>query len=120
MHEWITECGHTPHVVIDTEADGVLVPMEHARDGRIVLNVAYRATDRPTPFVLPRPPATCRFFDTYTPSIYVRSRWKHPRLLEYTPVTYRILLIQYVIPGDRVVVLAGKDPNRGDYPGRNG
>ena len=45
MHEWITECGHTPHVVIDTEADGVLVPMEHARDGRIVLNVAYRATE---------------------------------------------------------------------------
>jgi stringent starvation protein B len=45
MHEWISDCGQTPHVVVDATADGVVVPMEHARDGRIVINVSYRATE---------------------------------------------------------------------------
>ena len=45
MHEWITDCGQTPHVVVDASAPGVVVPMEHAREGRIVLNVSYEATE---------------------------------------------------------------------------
>jgi stringent starvation protein B len=45
MHEWISDCGQTPHVVVDATAEGVVVPMEHANDGRIVLNVSYRATE---------------------------------------------------------------------------
>jgi stringent starvation protein B len=45
MHEWISDCGQTPHVVVDATAAGVVVPMDHARDGRIVLNVSHRATE---------------------------------------------------------------------------
>ena len=45
MHEWITDCGQTPHIVVDAAAEGAVVPREHAKDGRIVLNVSYRATE---------------------------------------------------------------------------
>ena len=45
MHEWITDSGQTPHVVVDAESPGILVPLEHARDGRLVLNVSYHATE---------------------------------------------------------------------------
>lgn len=45
MHEWISDCGQTPHVVVDATAAGVVVPLEHAREGRIVLNVSHRATE---------------------------------------------------------------------------
>jgi stringent starvation protein B len=45
MHEWITDCGQTPHVVVDADAPDAVVPAEHAREGRIVLNVSYHATD---------------------------------------------------------------------------
>jgi stringent starvation protein B len=45
MHEWISDCGQTPHVVVDVTAEGVVVPLQHAKDGRIVLNVSYRATE---------------------------------------------------------------------------
>lgn len=44
MHEWITDNGQTPHVVVDTAADAVRVPVEHVRDGKIVLNLSYDAT----------------------------------------------------------------------------
>ncbi|MGI9263286.1 MAG: ClpXP protease specificity-enhancing factor [Gammaproteobacteria bacterium] len=45
MHEWIEDSGHTPHIVVDAGIDGVDVPHEHIRDGRIVLNIGYGATD---------------------------------------------------------------------------
>jgi len=44
MHEWITDNGQTPHVVVDTASDAVRVPSEHVRDGKIVLNLSYDAT----------------------------------------------------------------------------
>ncbi len=43
MHEWMSDNGHTPHLVVDAMADGVIVPTEHIKDGRIVLNVSYNA-----------------------------------------------------------------------------
>ena len=43
MHEWMTDNGHTPYVVIDVGVDGVDVPDEYVEDGRIVLNVSYAA-----------------------------------------------------------------------------
>lgn len=43
MHEWMSDNGHTPHLVVDALRDGVLVPAEHIKDGRIVLNVSYTA-----------------------------------------------------------------------------
>lgn len=43
MHEWMSDNGQTPHVLVDALFDGVSVPAEHVNDGRIVLNVSYRA-----------------------------------------------------------------------------
>ena len=39
MHEWMSDNGHTPHLGVD----GVVVPQEHVKDGRIVLNISYSA-----------------------------------------------------------------------------
>jgi stringent starvation protein B len=44
MHEWMTDNGQTPLVVVDAAVDSVIVPLEHVKDGRIVLNVAWSAT----------------------------------------------------------------------------
>ena len=44
MHEWMTDCGHTPQIVVDATADGAAVPQEFVENGRIVLNVSYSAT----------------------------------------------------------------------------
>ncbi len=43
MHEWIADNGNTPHIVIDTSVDGVTVPTEHIKDGKIILNVSESA-----------------------------------------------------------------------------
>ena len=44
MHEWMTDNGQTPHLVVDAAVDGVVVPRQYVRDGKIVLNVSYSAT----------------------------------------------------------------------------
>jgi stringent starvation protein B len=46
MHEWITECGHTPHVIVDADRDGTEVPRAYVKEGRIVLNLSESATQR--------------------------------------------------------------------------
>ena len=46
MHEWISDCGNTPHVIIDAEAEGIEVPRAHIKDGKIVLNLSMSATNR--------------------------------------------------------------------------
>ena len=43
MHEWMADNGHTPHIVIDAGIDGVSVPEEHVKDGKIILNVSHSA-----------------------------------------------------------------------------
>lgn len=43
MHEWMSDSGHTPHIVVDVGLPGVTVPMEHARDGKIILNISATA-----------------------------------------------------------------------------
>lgn len=43
MHEWMGDNGHTPHIVIDAGIDGVTVPREHVRDGKIILNISHSA-----------------------------------------------------------------------------
>ena len=45
MHEWMTDNGETPHVVVDVRADGVQVPLEYAKDDKIILNISYAATN---------------------------------------------------------------------------
>ncbi len=44
MHQWINDNGQTPHIVVDATVDGVQVPMEHVKEGKIVLNLSYEAT----------------------------------------------------------------------------
>ena len=44
MHEWMVDNGFTPHLVVDARRDGVEVPKEHVKDGKIVLNLSSSAT----------------------------------------------------------------------------
>jgi stringent starvation protein B len=44
LHEWISDSGETPHIVVDAAAEGVMVPRQYVKDGKIVLNVSYSAT----------------------------------------------------------------------------
>lgn len=46
MHQWITECGNTPHVIVDAGHEGAEVPRAYVKDGRIVLNLSEGATQR--------------------------------------------------------------------------
>ena len=43
MHEWMADNGHTPHIVVDASVDGVSVPTEHIKDGKIILNISESA-----------------------------------------------------------------------------
>lgn len=43
MHEWMADNGHTPHIVVDASVDGVSVPREHIKDGKIILNISESA-----------------------------------------------------------------------------
>ena len=44
LHEWISDSGETPHIVVDAGAEGVTVPRQYVKDGKIVLNVSFSAT----------------------------------------------------------------------------
>ena len=44
MHQWMMDCGHTPHVIVDAEGKGVDVPRAYVKDGKIVLNLSSTAT----------------------------------------------------------------------------
>ena len=46
MHQWITECGNTPHVIVDAGREGADVPRAYVKDGKIVLNLSEGATQR--------------------------------------------------------------------------
>ncbi len=39
IHEWALDNGFTPQVLVATELDHVVVPWEHVKDNRIVLNI---------------------------------------------------------------------------------
>lgn len=43
FYEWLLDNDLTPHVVVDISLPDVQVPLEYARDGQIVLNIAPRA-----------------------------------------------------------------------------
>jgi len=40
MYQWITDNGMTPHLLVDVSIDGVQVPTEHVKNGKIILNIA--------------------------------------------------------------------------------
>jgi len=43
VHEWISDNGMTPYLLVDASMPGVMVPPSAVKDGRVVLNVAARA-----------------------------------------------------------------------------
>jgi stringent starvation protein B len=43
MHEWLVDCGLTPHVMADAGIDGLVVPDSAIQDGRVVLNISLTA-----------------------------------------------------------------------------
>ncbi|MGI9290963.1 MAG: ClpXP protease specificity-enhancing factor [Gammaproteobacteria bacterium] len=45
MHEWMSDGGNTPLVVVDASFPGVQVPEDFIEDGRIVLNISWSATE---------------------------------------------------------------------------
>ena len=45
LHEWCTDNGYTPQIVVQVDAD-TLVPLAHVRDGQITLNIGALATNR--------------------------------------------------------------------------
>lgn len=45
MHEWMSDNGQTPHLLVDAQAPGIEMPAGYARDGKLVLNVSWQATD---------------------------------------------------------------------------
>lgn len=46
MHQWMTDSGHTPHLIVDAGRSGVEVPQAYVKDGKIVLNVSFTAAQR--------------------------------------------------------------------------
>ncbi|MGE0809302.1 MAG: ClpXP protease specificity-enhancing factor [Immundisolibacter sp.] len=44
MVQWMEDNGLTPQMLVDATLDGVSVPPEHVKAGKIVLNIAERAT----------------------------------------------------------------------------
>ena len=44
MHEWMTDNGQTPHLVVDAAAAGVESLAAYVKDGRLILNVSWQAT----------------------------------------------------------------------------
>jgi stringent starvation protein B len=43
MHEWISDCGHTPHIIVDATYPGAHVPKAYVKEGKIVLNLSMKA-----------------------------------------------------------------------------
>ena len=43
IHEWISDNGMTPHLLVNADFPGVHVPPGTAKDGKVVLNIAERA-----------------------------------------------------------------------------
>ncbi|MCC7462020.1 MAG: ClpXP protease specificity-enhancing factor [Gammaproteobacteria bacterium] len=48
MHEWMSDSGFTPHVIVDAGRPGVAVPAAYIKDGKIVLNLSWSATQHLT------------------------------------------------------------------------
>ena len=48
IYQWIEDNYLTPYLMVDTTAQNVQVPTEYIQDGRIVLNIASRATGNMT------------------------------------------------------------------------
>ena len=46
MHQWISDCANTPHVIVDAGRAGPDIPKAYVKEGKIVLNLSFTATQR--------------------------------------------------------------------------
>lgn len=46
MYEWINDNGMTPYLLVNAAFQGVMVPPQAVKDGRVVLNIAARAVNQ--------------------------------------------------------------------------
>src|SRR3569832_1823154 len=46
LYEWIVDNEMTPYIVVDSSADGLVVPTQYVQDGQIVLNISQRAVEK--------------------------------------------------------------------------
>lgn len=44
MHEWLTDNGFTPYLMIDATHEQLIAPKGYSQDGRLVLAISYQAT----------------------------------------------------------------------------
>ncbi len=44
IYDWLIDNEQTPYLLVDAEAEGVNVPLEHVQDGKIILNISLTAT----------------------------------------------------------------------------
>jgi stringent starvation protein B len=40
INEWACENGLTPHLLVNADDEGVVVPVQHVQDGQIILNIS--------------------------------------------------------------------------------
>ena len=46
MYEWISDNNFTPYIAVNAELRGVGVPQNYVRDGKIVFDISYKATNK--------------------------------------------------------------------------
>lgn len=44
IYEWIVDNDLTPYLLVDAEAEGVIVPTQYIENGKIILNISQSAT----------------------------------------------------------------------------
>jgi len=44
IYDWLIDNEQTPYLLVDAEAEDVIVPIEHIQDGKIILNISLTAT----------------------------------------------------------------------------
>ncbi len=44
IYDWLIDNEQTPYLLVDAQAEGVTVPLEHVQDGKIILNISLTAT----------------------------------------------------------------------------
>jgi len=45
MYQWISDNGLTPYLLVDATVEDCMVPVQHIRDGKIILNIAPMAVN---------------------------------------------------------------------------
>lgn len=45
LHDWCTDNGYTPHIVVQVD-ENTVVPMDFVQDGQVTLNISYLSTNQ--------------------------------------------------------------------------